>query len=199
VTFFACGLADRGSWERIEGIAMRNDISSRHPSGFTLIEILSVVIIIGIASAIIVPQIGTRNDLMDAAAARVVMADLIYAQNRAIATQQMTYVDFDVTNHTYSVKTAMPSTYATHPINKTNYIVTFGSGGTRGLENITLYSASFDGQPTLAFDELGTPITYTAGTPATTATMSSGSIVLKCGTYALTITVEPNTGEITVQ
>ena len=35
--------------------------------GFTLVEILVVVIILGIASAVIVPNLGTRNDLNVAA------------------------------------------------------------------------------------------------------------------------------------
>ena len=53
--------------------------------GFTLVEILCVVVILGIASAIIIPQLGTHDDMKVAAAARTVMADLIYAQNTAIA------------------------------------------------------------------------------------------------------------------
>jgi prepilin-type N-terminal cleavage/methylation domain-containing protein len=171
------------------------------PAGFTLVEILAVVVILGIASAIIVPQIGTRNDLMCASAARLVMADLVYAQNRAIATQSTVYVDFSTTAKTYSVKTAMPSTYATNPITKDNYIVYFNgaTSPTKGLESIVLNSASFDSGQTLAFDELGTPMVYSSGPPATTTAMSSGNIVLKCGTYTLTITIEANTGEITVQ
>src|SRR5947207_2842939 len=48
---------------------------------FTLVEILAVVVIIGIASAIIIPQIGTRDDMRNTAAVRIIVADLIYAAN----------------------------------------------------------------------------------------------------------------------
>src|SRR5712672_1322589 len=71
--------------------------------GFTLVEILGGGLILGIAGAIIVPSIGSRNDLKAAAAARVIMADLIYTQNLAITSQGNRYVKFDVVNQQYSV------------------------------------------------------------------------------------------------
>ena len=40
---------------------------TQHKGAFTLVEILTVVVILGIASAIIVPQISTRDDLKAAA------------------------------------------------------------------------------------------------------------------------------------
>src|SRR5688572_5754245 len=60
--------------------------------GFTLIEILTVIVILGIASAVIAPQIGSRDDIKAKAGARVVIADLLYAQNMAIAKQAYYYV-----------------------------------------------------------------------------------------------------------
>src|SRR5258705_9768438 len=72
-------------------------------AGFTLVEIVMVVIILGIASAVIVPNLGTRNDMNVAAAARVIMADLVYLQNQTNVTQAMHYVAINVAGQSYSI------------------------------------------------------------------------------------------------
>jgi prepilin-type N-terminal cleavage/methylation domain-containing protein len=171
-----------------------------HSRGFTLIEILAVVVIIGIAGAIIVPQIGSRDDLRTAAAARMLMADLIYAQNQSITQQTNQYVVFDVANRTYSVVSAPSMIVVTQPVTHNPYVVTFGAGGTAGLQNTSLVSATFTGQGgvtsgTLGFDELGTPQVYSSGT---VQPMTAGAIIVQTGTEKLEIDIQPFTGQITV-
>lgn len=176
--------------------------TSTHKVGFTLIEILMVVIILGIAAAVIVPQISSRDDLRAAAAARVVMSDLIYAQNMAITTQKRHYVKFDAA--TYRLQTrasdSSPFTDISHPIYKTpDYVVTFGSGGQSGLKDVTLVSADFSDQTTIVFDELGAPYAYAAGANTTSSLTGRGQITLGSGTFQLSIYVEQDTGEINVE
>ena len=84
--------------------------------------------ILGMASAIIVPQISQRDDLKVTSAARELMADIIYAQNRAIVTQTRQFVKFDTTNKQYKLlSSTSPETVLTHPVTKNPYIITFGS------------------------------------------------------------------------
>jgi prepilin-type N-terminal cleavage/methylation domain-containing protein len=169
-------------------------------SGFTLIEILCVVIILGIAGAVIVPQIGTRDDLRAASAARALMADLIYAQNLAITSQGNHYVAFDVANRRYTVLNSSLSVVQ-HPVEKGDFIMTFGAGGSPGLRECSLSSAGFLGtsssdlRTTIGFDELGTPLVRFGGTDET---LTSGEVKVRSGNYELTIRIEPYTGQITV-
>ena len=167
-------------------------------AGFTMIEILAVVVIIGISAAVIIPQISSRDDLKADSLARVVMADVLYAQNRAVATQKVHYVRFDKAAQRYDVLERMTPTEALvlHPVSQNPFQVPTGSSRTDGLKTVQLDAVSFDGQSVLAFDELGTPHAYNT-TTLTMSAMTAGSITLRCGTHTVVINIEPFSGELT--
>lgn len=169
---------------------------SRRP-GFTLIEILVVVMILGLASAVIVPQLGSRDDLKTASAARMLMADLIYAQNLSIARQQMHYVKVDAVAENYTVLSEVsPETIITHPVQIAPFVVKFGASSKSALSDVVVDSVSFNGFSTIGFDEMGVPHAYDA-TGGVTA-LTSGSVVLRCGEFTLTVLIEPFTGELKI-
>lgn len=175
----------------------RRTSASTVRGAFTLVEILTVIVILGIVSAVILPQIGSRDDLRAAASARILISDLIYAQNLAISSQRTTYVRFGTNGYgLYDSPTG--STPITHPVNKTPYTATFGTGGSAGLANSAIDSRSFDGQDTLAFDELGAPYSYNAISTALTPLVAAGEVVVRSGVHRLRVSVEPFTGEVTV-
>jgi prepilin-type N-terminal cleavage/methylation domain-containing protein len=165
---------------------------------FTLVEILMVVLILAITSAIIVPALGTRDDLKCAAGARLCMADLIWAQNRAISTQQKQYVIFSGQSYTLWYKdSAGVLQQSTNPITKNTYTTSFNVSGTP-LATVSISGTpTFAGQTSLGFDEMGAPFGWdgTTETPLT----SAGTIQISCGTQLLTISIEPYTGEANVQ
>jgi prepilin-type N-terminal cleavage/methylation domain-containing protein len=175
---------------------------------FTLAEIIVVIVILGIASAIVIPRLGTHNDLTVAAAARQLTADLLYAQNLAISTQTMHVVRFDTANNQYTLlKYVSPSTETilTHPLTQQTYVQKFGVAKS-AMVQVVLSSAVFNGLDSgyqnitaVGFDELGTPYVYDATKSPCTNDMVSGTITLTCGTFTSTITIDRYTGEIRVQ
>ena len=174
---------------------------NRGARGFTLIEILVVVIIVGIAAAVVVPSVGPRNDLLVQAASRVLMADLIYAQNRAIMTASYQYVNFSGAQQRYSLLTSKPNAtplvYVQDPLKLTNYVMQFASAAQQQLQRCAMGTTSFDGKTCIAFDELGQPYSCDAAT-GVTSPLAVGSVVLSCGTNSLTVSIEPYTGALSV-
>ena len=174
--------------------------------GFTLVEILAVVVIIGIASAIIIPNMGTRDDLRVSSAARVIVADLIYAQNQAISSSSVVYAKFDVANNRYTLLSTANSggdVTLTNPFTQQPYRQQFGTGS-QGWDTVSLQSTTFNGLDasyqncfTIAFDEIGSPFAFNYSTNLTND-LSAGSVVVTCGTQTKTITISAATGELTV-
>ena len=172
--------------------------------GFTLVEILVVVIILGIASALVVPNLARRDDLNAAAAARVVVADVTFAQNQAILCQAMRYITIDAVSQKYSLLTSTPNAtpvvYQQNPTTLQNYITYFSTApGAGALQNTTLLSPNVDNQTCLAFDSLGQPYSCSVATGISTPLVNVATIPIRCGTFTLTVRVEPYTGAMTVQ
>lgn len=167
---------------------------------FTLVEILIVVAILGFTTALILPQIGNRDDVRTVSMARALMADLAYAQSRAMSTQSRQYVRFSPITNAYEVLDQFtPSErIIPHPVDKKPFRVLFGTGRTDDLKTVGLEAASFNGKPVVAFDELGTPYSYDPVTKVSVPLAAAGTIQLKSRDYRMTVSVEPFSGELKV-
>ena len=166
--------------------------------GFTLVEILCVVVILGIAAGIILPQLGTRNDLKASAAARLLVSDLMYAQNLAISKQRKHYIQFVDQQYTLLTRDsdADPLTAISHPVNKNTYTVGIGSV-TPGLEGVRIDAIDFGGATIIGFDDLGSPFSYDGTT--ITPLNDPATITIRSGDVSLIVSIEPYTGEAGVQ
>lgn len=160
---------------------------------FTLIEILIVVAIMGIAAAIVVPQMLQAGTMGIQAAARMVIADLLYAQNEAIANQAPRKVIFepaqDGAGNCYRITDADGQTIDVDwkGGDGGNYVVDFEKEtGRFGRVKITKVLFSEDDPYEVTFDALGSP-------------SSGGTIELTFQDTVYRITVAAFTGRVTVQ
>lgn len=158
--------------------------------GYTLLEILIVVVLLGLASAVVIPQIGSTDVLRVQAAVRTLVADITFAQSDALARQQTRAIVFDVAGNRYTLVEVPGNTV--DPVNNTMYSVDFNNS--RKFHNARLQAANFDGGATLLFDELGGPI----ATPGATTPGAGGTVTISGSGSIFDVTVEAYTGRTTV-
>ncbi len=170
--------------------SMKPNPTRRPPgaTGYTLVEVLIIVTIIGIAAAIIVPNMLAAGTLGVQAAARIVIADILYAQNDAIAQQRNRRVVFDPANESYTLTDEAGAVLSANWKNGSanNYEVDFVSD-TR-FQGVVIVSANFGGATpeTLEFDALGGPL-------------SGGTVEVEFQNTRYRVTVAAFTGRVTVQ
>ncbi len=150
-------------------------------SSFTLLEILVVVIILSIIAAVAVPMAVGTGDMQVISAARMISADLQYAQNIAITTQKPVTVTFSPSTESYGLSNTSGSLI--HPMTKDDYTMDFKSRD--GFSDLDIVSASFGGGATVTFDELGAPD-------------NSGTVILSAGPHVYQVSVAIATGKVTV-
>jgi len=145
--------------------------------GFSMLELVLVLVIIGVVSAVVVPRFGASvaRYRLEAAAQRVT-ADLRLVRQRAQQASLAQTIVFDAVADTYGVAT-MPD--PDHP--NGTYLVRLD----RAPYEVNLVSADFGGDAELVFDGHGQPD-------------SGGTLVLRLGTSQQTLTVSAETAQVTV-
>lgn len=166
-------------------------MANRTGRGYTLVEILIVVTVLGIAGALVVPAMGGTGVLRVQAAVRTIIADLTEAQSDALAYQRPRAVVFDPGASRYLVTRVRGATI--DPETDTVMERVINRGNQFGDSAIT--ATRFDTENVLIFDEMGGPIARPGeSTPAGTGTISiSGS------GQTFVISVEAYTGRMTVR
>jgi prepilin-type N-terminal cleavage/methylation domain-containing protein len=168
---------------------------------FTIIEIIIVVLIMGIAAAMIVGISSGTDSTRVTMAGRRLLSDLEYARGQSLVQQRTIYVIFDSANQKYTVaykqSPSVTADYVRDPSIGGNFVVQFGNGGTNGLAGTALTAAGLgSGNTVLAFNPLGQPLVGTnSGTPSLTTQVISVAVSSSKTSNKVTLSISPLTGE----
>jgi len=158
--------------------------------GFTMIEILIVIVIIAIAAMMAIPMASSADSLQISSAANTIAADLEYAKSMAIKTGQIFSVVFDENTESYRIEN-QDGDVIKHPVKKGfDYVVDIRADGR--LDKVDIVGVNFDLGGEVKFDYLGSPYN-SSGTD-----LNSGVVTLRAGEATATVSVEPITGFILI-
>jgi Tfp pilus assembly protein FimT len=152
--------------------------------GFTIVELCVTVLIIAILGAIGVPRYAAslcryRVD----SAARLIAADVARTQSLARITSATQTITFNFAASSYTIAMTdpdRPNRNYSVDLTQAPYDVKFVTGSlTKGTVNAA-------GLATISFTGLGVPST-------------GGTLVISCGSATRTLTLDPDTGQVTYQ
>ena len=157
--------------------------------GFSIVEVLIVVMVIAIAAALAVPRMRDSEAAQLRSAANLLLADLSYAQAESIthATDTRLLV-LGANNKTYWIAAkSKPNDPITNPADRLPYKVVFGESRASALGKVTIFSSAVGGDARLGFGAYG-QLDQT----------SAATITLTAGGMKITLTVDPVTGQTTI-
>lgn len=180
-------------------ILRSGDAAARRTHGYTLLEVLVVVAVLGVAGAMVVPSMSQTGVLRVQAAVRTIVADITFAQSDALAYQRRRGIVFLVEENGYVLTEVNGPTIDidtdalySPDLPDGRYHVRIAAQQFAGAQ---ITSADFDGDNVLVFDELGGPVL----TPDGDAPSAGGSIYVSGSGFIFRIDIEAYTGRVTVE
>lgn len=186
--------------------------SGRGRRGFTLIEVLIVVVLLGLAGSLVIPSMTQTGVLRVQAAVRTVVADVVYLQSDALAYQSRRAIWFGmvpqwdasekkwtfVEGNGYTLATVeggvldLETDYLPDPSNPNRpYARNFDEGN---YGDALIDDIDFNGTAILIFDELGGPVAELDGPDPG----EGGSLRVTGSGAIFEVAVQPFTGRVTV-
>ena len=184
----------------------RNATISMIRRGYTLIEVLIVVTVLGLAASLLVPYLSSKGDFDTQSAVRTLIADISFAQSDALANQGFRSVYFYPDGTGWCLVRASedslgdefdPATadYVYDPLASNSeagaYIMNLRDR--QQFSSVRVQSVNLDsGKRVLTFDELGGTVAA-GGIPGT-----GGSVVLTSPEASYRLDIAPVTGKVRV-
>ena len=167
--------------------------------GFTLVELILVVLILSIAALVAIPMFSSAADIQVRSVANRIAADLDYARGLAITRQKNYTVVFDKANESYDIREAGGSIIK-NPLDNRDFIVNLAADSR--VSGVNIFSVNFDAAAdnAITFDYLGTPYPGNVVSP-TVRLNNQGVVALKSkdGKFTVSVYVEPLTGSVTIE
>ncbi|MCL4196340.1 MAG: prepilin-type N-terminal cleavage/methylation domain-containing protein [Phycisphaerales bacterium] len=165
--------------------------------GFTLIEMLIIIALMGIAASILIPNMRNAVSFETEAAVRRIVSDLSFAQSDAMARQSPRRVLFEEDGMGYRLLASPfdPENDVLYdPISNEGsgrYVIDFATD--RRFPNIRIEEADFDGgQNFITYDAIGGPVT------GENASSIGGSFVVSGNGERFEVRVSGFTGRVSV-
>jgi type II secretion system protein H len=159
-------------------------------AGFTLVELMIVLVVLAIIAAVVLPNIGSSADTQVTSAARVVAGDLELARSMALTTQRPHALVFRLDRAAYKVV----ANYLGEPYNSVDAVTHPVKSG----EDFEVVLADLGGMGTVVVTDVDlggdSYVTFSAeGEPS-----SGGSVTIAAGASEAVVSVEALTGAVSV-
>jgi len=159
-------------------------------AGFTLVELMIVLVVLAIIAAVVLPNIGSGADAQVMSAARVVAGDLKLARSMALTTQQPHALVFRSDRAAYKVvANYLGEMY--EGVDAVAHPVKGGEGfevvpaDLAGMRDVVVTDVDFGGDAYVMFSAEGEP-------------SSGGSVTIAAGASEAVVSVEALTGVVSV-
>jgi len=156
-------------------------------SGFTLIEIIMVIVIIGILVTLAMPRFEAYHQIKLQGAAKNLVSHIRYTQSIAVSRHEDYALSFDIDQDVYQIYRVSDQELAKDPFTRTDLIIDFKSDSQ--YQGIDIDSVDFEGLSVLRFNWEGVPQDENGN-----SLISQGRIVLHYRNRSLIINVSPQTG-----
>ncbi len=159
--------------------------------GFTIIELIMVIVIIGILVSVAIPRFDSFHAVKFSGALKKMVSDIRYVQSLAISRHETCRIVFNSAGNTYSVYLA-DNSLAVDPFTRGSLQVNFNTSPQ--YNGVDIVSADFGGVNTLRFTWEGVP-QDAGGVNLST----DGSVGFSYQGNTATVYVTPNTGKVRIE
>lgn len=162
---------------------MRNSFGK---PGFSLIEVVMVIVIAGILAGLAIPRFDSFFAIKLDGAVKKMVSDIRYVQQLAVARHENYAITFNTGNNSYRGYRVLDNSPVNDPFTQQYLDPWINFNTDLQYPGITIFNANFGGVPTVVFDWQGAP-------------SSAGSVELRCKGNSRVISITANTARISVQ